>query len=92
MLFYRKGSLHLILDGRRIPLNSEHENLAMAGLMLNACGVSTLSSAAQAAIQRLQVEAAGKTGKMRLRRFAALSSDHKRLYIPLEGEKLLRIT
>ena len=86
------GSLHLILDGRRIPLTLGHDNLALAGLMLSACGVSTLSTAAQAAIQRLQVEAYRQAGKMRLRRFAALSDDGQRLYVPLQGGKLLRVT
>lgn len=93
-LFLRdeSGSLHVILEGQRVPLNFAHDNHALAGLMLEACEVTTLSQAAQAAIQRLQVEGLKQAGNMRLRRFAALSDDGHQLYVPLDGGKLLRIT
>jgi hypothetical protein len=86
------GTLYLILNGRRIPLNSGSPNVALAGLMLDACGVSTLTSAAQAAIQRLQVEVARQAGQTQFRRFATLV-EQKRLYIPVgDGRLLQRIT
>ncbi len=86
------GLLHVILDGRRIPLNYNRENSGMARLMLNSCLVGTLSAGAQAAIQRLQVQADTLAGHMCFRRFSALSEDRERLYIPVQGGKLLCIT
>ncbi len=83
---------HVIIDGRRISLAETADNHFLAELMLEACKISTLSPAARAAIQRLQVEAARKAGQMQLKRFSALSSDGTRLYVPLDGGKLLLIT
>jgi len=48
--------------------------------------------AAKAALQRLQVFAGLKAGRMSFRKFSALSSDGNRLYVPLEDGKLLLIT
>ena len=75
------GGLHSILSGRRIPLNYERDNYALAELMLKLCGVSTHPPEARAAIQRLQVHAKGRAGRLRLRRFSPLSEDAKRLYV-----------
>ncbi len=86
------GHFHVIIDGRRISLAETADNHALAELMLEACKISTLSPAARAAIQRLQVEAARKAGQTRLKRFSALSSDGSRLYVPLDGGKLLLVT
>jgi len=35
------GGLHVLVDGRRIPLNYDKDNELLASLMLEACGVST---------------------------------------------------
>jgi hypothetical protein len=83
-------SLHVIIAGRRIPINYESNNRLMVGLMIEICKVSTLSQAARAAIQRLQVYAGEKAGKMIFRKFSALTAD--RLYVPLEGGGLLQVT
>ena len=86
------GFLHLILNRRRIPLNFDRENYALARLFLDACRVSTVTNAAQIAIQRFTVKADEESARMRFRRFSALSDDRERLYIPIEGGKLLLLT
>jgi hypothetical protein len=86
------SSFHVILNGQRIPLNYDSSNIALAKLMLDSCGVSTLSAAARATIQRLQVWAGQEAGRMTFRKFSALSRDGNRLYVPLEGRELLLIT
>lgn len=86
------GSLHAVLGGQRVPLIDSRENRALAELMLTACGVSTLSTAAQAAIQRLQVTAGKSADALKLRRFSALSDDHQRLYIPSADADLILVT
>ena len=86
------GSFHLIIDGRRVPLNYARDNYGLADLMIHACGVGTINAGAQAAIQRLQVIASKNTGGLRLRRFSAVSDDEKRLYVPNHGGSLLQIT
>ncbi|HZY74557.1 MAG TPA: hypothetical protein VFE22_15720 [Edaphobacter sp.] len=84
--------LHILLEGRRIPLNFNRDNYSLAGLVLAACHVSTLSPAAQAAIQRLQVHAATEASRIALRQFSAVSQDGARLYLPLADGKLLQVS
>lgn len=48
--------------------------------------------AAQVALQRLRVDALKAAGRMRFKRFSALSDDGQRLYIPLSDGQLLQIT
>jgi hypothetical protein len=86
------GSLHLILNGRRITLDFDRNNREVARLMLDVCQVSILTPAAQSAIQRLQVYGSQETGKMKLRRFSALSSDGNSLYVPIEGGNILLVS
>jgi hypothetical protein len=86
------GGLHVLVDGRRIPLNYDKDNELLASLMLEACGVSTLSMAAQVALQRLRVSALREAGRMHFKHFSALSSGGQRLYIPLADGQLLQIT
>jgi hypothetical protein len=86
------GSVHVSLGGRRISLDFDRNNRGLAAMMMNACGVSTLEKSAQAAIQRVQVSAEKHANCIRLRRFSALSEDGLRLYVPIEGGKVLRIT
>jgi hypothetical protein len=86
------GSLHLIVGGVRVSLSFDRNNYHLARLMLKACGVSSLSMGAQAAIQRLQVTAHEKASSITLKRFSALSTDYGRLYIPVRGGDLLQIT
>ncbi len=86
------GSLHVLLDGKRIPINLDRNNYPLAELFLKTRNISTLSSAAQSAIQRLQVAAAKEAGKIRLRRFSALSDDGERIYVPVADGKLLCVS
>ena len=89
---HEDGSVHLIIAKRRVRLDFDYANHPLANLMLAACNVTTLSSGARAAIQRLQVHANQKSGKIRLRHFSALSDNNKRLHIPLESGELLSVS
>src|SRR5579863_5228803 len=86
------GGLHVILGQTRISLNYSRENYALAKLMIEACGISTINAGAQAAIQRLQVVAAGNASSLRLRRFSAISDDGARLYVPVGDGNILQVT
>jgi len=86
------GALHLIVENHRVPLSYARENLFLAQLMLWGCSVSSLSPASQAAIQRLQTHAFFSASNIKLRFLGALSGDYDRLYIPIDGGKLLQIT
>ena len=86
------GSMHLNIAGQRIPLDYDRNNRALAQIMINACGVSTLERSALAAIQRIQVSAEKNANYIRLRWFSALSEDGLRLYVPVEGGKVVKIT
>src|SRR5215469_16157308 len=81
--------LQIILQGRRIPINFERNNIAFAGLMVAACGVTTISYESQMAIQRLQILAAQNAERMRMCRFSATSVDGQRVYIPIANGNLL---
>ncbi len=85
------GSLHLILDGRRIPLKYDRDGPELARLLIDACGITDLSSTAQTGIRRLLVEASQKAGPIRWRKFSALSDNGERLYIPIQGAHLLQV-
>ena len=84
-------SLHLILDGRRIPLKYDRDGPELARLLIDACGITDLSTTAQTGIRRLLVEASQKAGPIRWRKFSALSDDGERLYIPILGAQLLQV-
>lgn len=86
------GSLHVIFGVRRIPLTYDRDNHGLAELMIESCRVTTLMAAAQSTIQRVQVEAAKQSNRLRLKRFSALSDDGERLYIPVCGGRLVRVT
>jgi hypothetical protein len=86
------GSLHVVIESRRIPLKYDRGSGLLADLMLEVCHVSTLSMAAQVAVQRLQVVALKEAGRMRFKRFSAVSDNGKRLYIPLANGHLLQIS
>jgi hypothetical protein len=84
------GNLHLIIEQRRIPISHRRENYPLAALMLKVCGVSTLLVGAQAAVQRLAVEASKHVESLMLRRFSAASNSTA--YIPLHNGRLLRVS
>ena len=79
-------SVYVSIDRRRIALNYDKHNRGLAEMMMKACGVSTLDKAAQAAIQRIQVEAEKNSSRIRLRRFSALSQDGLSLYVPIRDD------
>jgi hypothetical protein len=85
------GTLHVILGGKRIALDGNRENDALAKLMLDACMVSTLFGGAQVALQRLRVHAREYASRFRFRRFSAMSGDGTGIYIPIAGGELLLV-
>lgn len=86
------GTLYVVFENDKIPINLARDNYKLARLVMKVCDVSTLSHSAQVAIQRLQVRADARSGKIRTRKFSALSDDGKRMYIPTSGGKLLALT
>jgi hypothetical protein len=86
------SSGQFVIDGKRIPINEDAQNVALIQLLLETCNITLASSVAKAVIQRLRAEAATDAQKFTLQRFSALSRDTARLYVPLDGGELLRIT
>ena len=85
-------SMHVSIGGHRIPLNYDRNNRGLAEIMMTACGVSTFDKSAQSAIQRIQLHGSKHASCIRLRRFSALSADRQRLYVPIHGGNILRIS
>jgi hypothetical protein len=79
------------MKGQRIPINQWRNNLPLAGLMLDACKVSTMSFAARIAIQRLEVHANRVAVPSKMRKFSAVSEDGRRLYVPLGDGDLAQL-
>lgn len=86
------GEYSVVIDSTRIPLTDDPQNVALIRLLLETCNITLASSIARATVQRLRVEAANDAHKFTLQRFAALSRDATRLYVPLGGGDVLRIT
>ncbi len=86
------GTLHIIVNKCRIELNYSPENYSLARLFLRVCGINTLSLIAKNTIQRLMVHADDKANRMRLKRFAAFSSESSTIYVPLVDGSLLHIS
>jgi hypothetical protein len=86
------GSLHIIIDGRRIELNFDRENYPLARLFLEGCTIGTTSQIAKATIQRLQVRADQKSPKVRLRKFSFFPDAAEELYVPAAGGNLIKVT
>src|SRR5258707_7458975 len=87
-----EGRLFVHLSERIIPLNPSDDNIDLCDLMLEACNISTVLSDARIAIQRLRVEGNRKAAQIHLRHFSACSGDGSAVYIPVLGEKLLKIS
>ena len=92
--FFRdeEGLLFVYLKGRIISLSLSEDNIDLCDLMLEACNISTVLSDARIAIQRIRVEANRKSSQIHLRHFSACSADGSAVYIPVSGEKLLKIS
>src|SRR5260370_41860599 len=63
------GSLHLVIEGKRIRLSPQSDVIGVAGLLFDTCNISSLTPGAQAGIQRLVVEGYRQAERMRLRNF-----------------------
>ncbi len=86
------GSLSLILKDRRIRLNHHPDNLPIAKLLYDVCGISTFTMPARIAIQRLQIDAVDKVSPVRVRKFSGISEDGNRLYVPVSDSRVLLIS
>ena len=86
------GSLHLLMSGPRIVINFDRANEGLARLVRQVCNKSTVSKAAEIAIQYLLIEGGKRASNAISRQFSAVSKDDKRLYIPVVNEQLLEIS
>jgi hypothetical protein len=87
------GEFSVLVDGKRIPLNVERNNLQLNGLLIVVCNITLDDYIARPVIARLIQFAYESAGKFTLRQFSAMSKDQERLYIPLkDSSKLLMIT
>jgi len=86
------GVVSILLDRRAIPLSLAQENVATSGLMIDACGVSTMLVSARIAIQRLLVHAQRQASTIQSRSFSAVSTDGARVYVPTAGDMVLQIS
>lgn len=87
------GDYHLLLQGKRIPLNYERENHELNSLLLAFCKITIHAPAARPTIARIIDDARTASGKFLMRKFSAMSKDGKRLYVPLKDPgQLLRIS
>jgi len=77
---------HVILDGRRIPIDTEHD--AMRIFLDETCDLTRNSKEAVVAIEKLRVEASKRCSKMTFRRFSAMyDGNHPRVYLPVKSDK-----
>ena len=87
------GDCHLLLGGKRIPLNYERNNHELNSLLLRSCDITLHAPAAKSTSGRLIHDARNAAGKFKLREFSAMSKDGTRLYVPLKDPStLLQIT
>jgi hypothetical protein len=87
-----EGAFSLRLDGKRIPLDLEPDNHLFSGLLIKVCNV-TSAFFSSAILKRLNQAAFLAVGKLRLRKFSAMSEDDTQLYIPIKDtSKLLHVT
>ena len=86
------GVVSILLDRRAIPLSLAQENVATSGLMIDACGVSTMLVSARIAIQRLLVHAQRQASTIQSRSFSAVSTDGTRVYVPTAEGMVLQIS
>lgn len=84
------GNFSIVVEGRRIPISFDKANIALAELLIAECKLSTISQVAQMVIQRLMVLAEPEAERMNYRRFSYATDD--RIYIPLTGDRVLRIS
>src|SRR5262245_21065541 len=64
----KAGFVNVLLDGQSIRLDFERTNIDLAGLMLKACGVGSLTPTAHSAIQRLQVFGAEQASNVEMKK------------------------
>ena len=85
-----EGKYHVLLNGRRIPLDDK--SMPLADLMMEVCHISTQTPIGRIAIQRLQRDAWKSSSKMTFRRFSAMyDGQEPRIYIPITNDEILMI-
>ena len=86
------GSLCVLLGERRIALDFDRNNTGLTRLFMEGLRLTTDSSAARKAIQRLRVMAEDKARAVVYKRFSGASEAHQRVYVPIGAQELLRIS
>jgi hypothetical protein len=81
------GEPCLAWGGKRVRLDWDRSNFALARLMNRVSGIGTLTMEGRLTIQRLQIWATERAQLVRFQKFAAMHSD--RLYVPLSDGHLL---
>ncbi len=89
------GMYHIIIGGRRIPIDAKSMNFQ--AFFRDACNITTLSPEAQMAVQHLNILAHGQASEMVMRNFSAMYQSiggwDSRVYLPIsEPGKILCIS
>lgn len=79
------GEACVIFDGKRVPLNLDKRNHELNTVLIESVRLSRGARYMESVIFHWTNIARKKAGKMKLRRFSALSSDRTRLYLPVNG-------
>jgi hypothetical protein len=87
-----KGEYHIILEGRRIPIDREANTMRV--FIDDICQITRNSPEAAVAIEKLRVEASKRCSKMTFRRFSAMykAGLDSRIYLPVQSGELLCIS
>jgi hypothetical protein len=83
------GGYHILIRGRRIPIDATTDE--MKAFLLDTCKITSLSVASEMAVERLRNEAYRAASKMTFRRFSAMY-DTERVYLPVADGKILLVT
>lgn len=89
----RTGSYHVLVNGKRVPLNFDVNNDALSRLLSVSCdGASIWDKGIKPCISQLRVDAVESSSNFLIKNFSALSLDQQRLYVPLKNLKLLQVS
>src|SRR5580704_1977297 len=83
------GGLFVFLEGQNVPLDGD--DIQLSRLLLRVCNVTTVTIDGRIAVRRLQVMADENAKTVSERYFSALSKDQSGIYIPVKGDRLIKI-
>lgn len=85
-----EGGLFILVGGRRIAINHSIDNTGMAGLLLEAADVGSLTLLGRLVIQRMQVHAAANSQEQIDATFAKF--DKNRFFLPIDETRMVSVT